>query len=351
MNANKFKSGFLALLLLVSVAFVGVGNVAAAGDVTVDVTYTDPGGTDVALENATVEIMDGSGNVVETAETGTDGTVSFASVSDGDYTVEATDPYGNTVSQTVTVSGSAVSASLNFSKPYTDIEFTAEHIDDGSAVEGVPVELVDVANDTVVETAETDAEGRVHFSEGYDATVEYDVVVAPAGENYETTTVSLSFSDYSEYDTTFATGTVTPYQTISFQFVDDDGNAVERAYVDQYEGTDTSGTLMDTYYADSNGETSVQVSYGTETTFEAEDERGDFKTASQTVTVDGDTTYEIQFQPTDADATTSFSTVDDTTDSDSTGGGGGLPSGENTPLIVGGMIAVLAILGFAYVQD
>ena len=54
MNVNKFKSGFLALLLLVSVAFVGVGNVAAAGDVTVNVTYTDSTGSNVALQGATV---------------------------------------------------------------------------------------------------------------------------------------------------------------------------------------------------------------------------------------------------------------------------------------------------------
>lgn len=353
MNVNKFKSGFLALLLLVSVAFVGVGNVAAAGDVTVDVTYTNPGGTDSALQGATVELIDSSGNVVNTAETGSSGSVSFSSVTDGDYTAEVTDPYGNTNTiSTFSVAGSAVSQSTNFSSTYTDFEVDVTDAKSGDFVgEGISVELQNASDGTVVDSTTTNADGVAVFDGGYEISTEFDVVVAPDSSDYETATTSLSFSDYSEYDTTFATASVNPIYTVTFEFVDPQGEVADRGLIDHY---DSSDTLVDTYFSDSEGTATVDLAAGTEATFEASDEAGNYGTASETVTVDSDKTVSVNFETTDSDAVTALQ-VSETTSGDSTdssgGGGGGFGGSGNMPIIVVGVLVVLAFLGFVATQE
>jgi hypothetical protein len=356
MNVTKFKSGFLALLLLVSVAFVGVGNVAAAGDVTVDVTYTNPGGTQTALQGATVELIDSSGNVVNTMETDSNGAAVFSGVSDGDYTAEVTDPYGNNTNtiSTFSVAGSAVSQSTNFSTTQTDFEVDVTDAQSTEFVgEGVSVELQNASDGTVVDSTTTTADGVAVFDGGYDASVEYDVVVAPDSSEYDTATTSLTFSDYSEYDTTFTTASVNPIYTVTFDFVNPDGGAADRGLIDHY---DSSDTLVDTYYSDSEGTATVDLVYNTEATFEASDEAGNYETASKTVTVDSDKTVTVNFETPSSDAVTSLQ-VSETTSSDSTdstsggGGGGGFGGSGNMPIIVGGVLALLALFGFFAIKE
>ena len=197
MNARTVLIGLLVVCVTVT---GGIGTVSAdVQTVNVDVSYTDSDGNSQALEGATVELVDSSGSVVDTATTGTDGTVSFSSVADGDYTAEVDDGYGNmkTVS-TFTVGTSSISKSVSYSTSYTAFEVSVAEADADNVVS---VELQEDTGNGFEQVAlkNTNDSGVATFDSGYDTSNEYKLVL---DNGYSTKTVSLDGSNFSDFSST-----------------------------------------------------------------------------------------------------------------------------------------------------
>lgn len=176
-NLSQRRFGRIATLtlsVLLAFSLVGggllVGSVAAAGDVTI--TVNDQTGE--AVEGATVTLVNSTDDS-EVASNTTDasGNVTFSAVSDGEYYTEVSvDGYANLEGQTITVSGSAVTAS--------------ESVNDE-----IVNEKVSVVNDT--RTAYVELEGNMTDGNTSDVTVTFSGIDSDG--NYttvatETVTVS-----------------------------------------------------------------------------------------------------------------------------------------------------------------
>lgn len=126
------RLGRCLLALLVALSMVGAfaAPAAAAGDVTVTVSDTDANG----IENATVTVYNATDDTeVTNGTTGTDGSVTFSSVADGDYYATATKTdYEDAESDNFTVSGSAVDVNLTLYEESVEIDSTTVEIDESS---------------------------------------------------------------------------------------------------------------------------------------------------------------------------------------------------------------------------
>jgi hypothetical protein len=120
---TRLKSTILAALVLFATLTGAAGSAAAAGDVTI--TVEDAGGN--AVDGATVTLYNAADDTqANSATTGTNGEVTFSSVTDGDYYAEVTaQGYNGTTTGTMTVSGAAISKTVTISEtPYADITFS-----------------------------------------------------------------------------------------------------------------------------------------------------------------------------------------------------------------------------------
>lgn len=331
------KSLILAVMVVSTVLIGGAGNVAAAGDMTVNVTNQN--GTSVA--NASVVVIDqADGSQVASGTTDSTGSITFASVPDGTFDVEVTSPSGeNTVVKTKSISGAAVTVNATVTT-VGNAELTLSHVGTSESEKGVEVELQD-SNGNVVNTKTTDSEGRVLFSNVNSGS--YTFNIAPADTDYVNKTVSASVP---VNDTVYKSDTVTPYHKITFAFYDPAGDTETAGFVDHL---DSTGSLVTTYYADEGGVATTQkIPYGTQVTFEVADERSEYKTASMDLTVEADATYNVNFESTDSDATTSIQLNDSTGDS---GGGSGSTSSLPTGVLLVAGFMFLVIIGFAAVRN
>lgn len=136
---QKFGSIALSALIIFSVAVGGLaafaGSVAAAGDVTVNVT--DQEGS--AVEGATVVVYDNSSDgQVTSGDTAADGSITFSSVADGDYYVEIEEPgYQAHTSDVFTVAASAVTLNEQITEERDELQNSTVSItEDTSGVWG-----------------------------------------------------------------------------------------------------------------------------------------------------------------------------------------------------------------------
>nr|WP_245332936.1 carboxypeptidase regulatory-like domain-containing protein [Halarchaeum solikamskense] len=108
-----------------------------------DGTVTDSAGT--AIENASVTLLDSSGNTVKEVSTASDGTYSFSGVKSGDYTVEVAASDYAAGSKTVTVSGAST---VDFSLAQT--VWTATHDRPSDGTPGMVFAEFEASGDAVI---------------------------------------------------------------------------------------------------------------------------------------------------------------------------------------------------------
>jgi hypothetical protein len=334
----------------------GVGNVAAAGDVTITVNNQ----FSETVEGATVEIYSGSSvdtttaSPVQTATTGTGGQVTFAGLSDGDYTVKATSPSGNyTMTKSgvdaVTVSGSNVSDSINVDT-YGTMEVNVIGADTLEGVSDTTVEIIDPDGNVIVDGASTDSGGIAFFE--YVKAGTYEVQIASNSQQYVGTTMTV---DVVSGESTPVNAELTPKTEVGLNFVGPDGEPETAGFVDL---ENSQGELVRTYSANQDGTQTAYVDPEKSYTLVASDEGGNYETASLDISnVSSDTTYEIQYETADSDATTSINDASTSDSSESSsgdellGGGSGSVGGFPIEYVAVGVLALFGVLGIAAVRD
>ena len=201
LTRQKYGSIGVSLLLALSVVAGSLALLtapaAAAGDVTVSVTDS----TGSAVDGATVEIYnDSSDALVTSGTTDSGGSVTFGSVSDGDYYAEVSaDGYVSTTTSNFTVSGSAVSVDASIQEEPS--ELVNQTVSVGSDTDAVFGEAeINESLDTVTGTTEvTVTFYGMNETNGTETEVQSDQTTAAEGSTVYND-YALSTSDLDEYD-------------------------------------------------------------------------------------------------------------------------------------------------------
>jgi len=161
---------------------------------TYDATVEDSSGN--ALEGATVELLDGSGNVVSSGTTASDGTISLSAPS-GTYDVEVSADGYDSASGSADLSTSGASGTFTLSESTYVLDGTVTDAS-GNAIEGANVTLVDSSGNTVKE-ASTASDGTYSISgvKSGDYTVEVSGVEDYEDASKDVTVDSATTTDFS----------------------------------------------------------------------------------------------------------------------------------------------------------
>ncbi|ENH95980.1 hypothetical protein J416_13124 [Gracilibacillus halophilus YIM-C55.5] len=136
-----------------------------------EVTKVDDDDPTKTLAGAVFELYDAEGDVLlDTATTNENGVVTFNNLLYGDYVLKEADaPDGYVVGiddqQTVTVDGDPLEVEITNEKIKRHVELTKVDGTSGDPLEGVTFELRDGANDTIVDTYTTDANGEIRVED------------------------------------------------------------------------------------------------------------------------------------------------------------------------------------------
>lgn len=133
-------------------------------------------GTELGIGGVTVVLVDGSGTIVASTTTGSDGSYTFPNVPAGSYTVRESDPFGyiSTTNNVVPVSvADGVSVTANFGDQQTgtvsgtvfnDVNGDGNQDNGEIGINAVTVQLVDGVSGSVVATTTTNINGGYLFS-------------------------------------------------------------------------------------------------------------------------------------------------------------------------------------------
>lgn len=218
---------------------------------TYSATVTDANGT--ALEGATVELVNDSGEVVSSATTGADGTVEVSAPS-GTYSVGVAATGYEPVTGTADLQSSGGSGSYSLTASTYTVDGNVTDAD-GNAVEGATVTLMQ--DGSTVATATTDADGSYSLSG-----VEYgsDYTLAVSADGYAAAEQSLSvMGDTTGVDVSLAQTTWThtvdapANGTADHVYADFDASGNASISVEAYNNTSGEWEQVDTTTAQVEG--------------------------------------------------------------------------------------------------
>ncbi|WP_435116609.1 MSCRAMM family protein [Halolamina sp. C58] len=293
----------------------------------VSVTVNDPSGS--ALSDATVEVVDSSGSVVQSVTSDSSGVASLSNIAVGDYTLDVHHPdYTDVTGTTVSVSDSTTTNKTIAVKESGAVEVTVNG-PDGNALDSATVELVD-ADGNVVNSIMSNSNGIASFSNlnagDYNLNVKHT-------DYQPTDSVSITVNSG---ETATETVQIEDYRSFDFSVEDADGNAVSNATVEIKQ----DGSVVNSATTGDDGTVTVgQIADGTYTIAV----NGiDYKSVSKSVEIKADAQISADLVSSDSSESSSM-TVDQETDG--SGGGSGSVGGGLIPVIVV-FSSMLTIVGF-----